>query len=76
MDAKRFIVALSLSTVFTVYSFFVFMAWEREASAFLAGMPAGPNDSTLIFFIFGIIMIWRSKKLWQQLFFFCNRSQG
>ena len=48
MQTKRFIVALSLSTVLTVYTFFVYMAWEKETPFFLGGMAPEPNDSTFI----------------------------
>lgn len=67
MHITRFVAALSLSAVLIVYTIFVYMAWDKETPSFLGGMTPEPNDSTTIFFIFGIITIWSAKKLWQQI---------
>ena len=67
MHATRLVASLSLSSVLILYTFLVYVAWEKETPSFLGGVTPEPNDSTIIFFIFGIISIWSSKKLWQQI---------
>ena len=76
MTAKRFVVVISLSTVLTVYAFFVYMAWEKETPFFLGGMTPEPNDSTFTFYIFGITIIWASKNLSHQIVAFLISLSG
>jgi hypothetical protein len=67
MHATRLIASLALSSALIVYTFLVYLAWEKETPSYLGGLTPEPNDLTVIFFIFGIISIWSSKKLWQQI---------
>lgn len=67
MHATRLIASVFLSSVLIIYTIIVYAAWEKETPSFLGGMTPEPNDITIIFFIFGIITIWSTKKLWQQI---------